>query len=479
MSREQKRQGPGSVSVSVGTLALALCVVLVVSGLVFEGVVRAANPSQILPIVYMRGGGEYLTYALGVSPTVAGGLAEQSATGSAPRVSVDGTVVAGAFVYYRTDPGSYLTETVCGVAAMPPSGFVGDGIYHTVSWGSGTTDGGEYHSLWVTGGSYQVRFPVALSNESVSPEAYGMLGPLTVGVTGEANPAVGVHYTYTATITGGSSPFSTEWMVSDQTDKVIYTGSYGIATTLSFAFDAVETYTVTCTVTDSLGTVAIGQFTVHLLLNKPVLWAQVRDDGGMWFSLYDDSVYHLVLPVSESLAITTNHYNIVDPETNVKAEQRYKLWVAVPLPNPLVVSVLYVDPLTGVGWHYSFSFDTTGWATGSSAGSGGEGGPVATPSWLTGLDIWLGKVLAWLFVPDGADVVKLFSSIVDETAFNPFHGVTLPTPEGSLMLLRHEDLGTTQDVSITVVDNTVFVFIRLAFKFAICFGCVMMVLGAV
>lgn len=370
-----------------------------------------ANPSHILPIVWMRGGGVYMVDGIGVSSDVAGGLTSNGYGGGGPVISVDGTAAySGEFLSYRTDPSSYLTETVCGVGVIPPTAMIGDGLFHTVSWTSGTTSGGEYHSHPVTGGSYQVRFPAALIDTWTEAGAFGMLGPLSVSVTGEANPAVGTHYTYTATITGGSSPFTTQWVVSDQTDRVIYTGAVGTSTTLSYAFAAVATYEVTCTATDSLGTAAIGSFTVHLALNKPELWAQVMSFGGVWFSVYLASVPHTTLPVSRSLAVLTAHYNVVDPDTSTQTENEYKLAVSNPPPNPLVVTVLYVDPATGVGWHYTFSFDTSNWADGSASGSdGSQTTQTPLPEWLQAVYDMFVRLFKYLFDPGASTAAEQLS----------------------------------------------------------------------
>lgn len=334
-------------------------------------------------------------------------------------------------------------------------------------------------SLATTNGTW-----VAIGDRTAVPLSVSIAGPVRTGVSG---PSV-----FTATAAGGTAPYRYLWAIdwiTELSTTEVYLGTLGTVASLSYRFTFVGHFRIRVTCLDSTDAEATDGFDVNAGVDKPVLHGQLLDYGennpnsGMAllsFSLFDDKD-HGSSPWSVNDAIVTTQYEVNSPAYQV----RYDKWFAlVPialtaLPDPLVVSLSYTDPQTQVQWMYTFSFPTTGWAPGDWADStGAAGGSEVAPTWLNGLDVWLGKVLSWLFVPSNEDVVKAFSSVMDESPFNPFLGVDLPAPSGSLKLLRKEDLGTSVDVTITIADNLVFEFVRLGFKFALTFGAVMMVLGA-
>jgi len=329
-------------------------------------------------------------------------------------------------------------------------------VYYTGSWGNpGATLSYTFPDIH----AYQVECEV---KDAWSPpeDLFGYVNvqpyaaTLTCSVSGEANPAVGVSYTYTATIGGGLTPYQTQWTVADATDRVIYTGAVGTATTFSYAFPAVvSTYSVCCQVTDALGTSVTGCFTVGLILTKPVLWAQIEGVGAdAWirFSLFLNSEPHGTLPVALTHAIQTVHYNVVDPATGAQGVNWYALSPGVPVPNPLVVTVDYVDPATRQGWHYTFSFNTTNLGEGSCAGSDGSTTQPGLPTWLQAVYDMLARLFKFLFIPTNDDFSKqLAGGWITITSPVPsiVPQYTIPFPNPNYMLAP---TGDTVDISFDV-----------------------------
>ena len=170
-------------------------------------------------------------------------------------ITVDPTLVAHA--------SANVTTTEVGLpVSFTGSGAGGSGSYSTFAWtfmdgdtGTGASTG---HSF-VTAGTYHVQLSVTDTNgvsnsTTVTVHVLPLLAASVVTAT-PSSPAVGTTVTFGVTVTGGDTPYTTyAWNFGDGT-----TGS-GAAPTHSFTKGG--TFTVSVTVTDSLGVKSTAQLSV-------------------------------------------------------------------------------------------------------------------------------------------------------------------------------------------------------------------------
>jgi hypothetical protein len=340
-------------------------------------------------------------------------------------------------------------------------------IYYTGSWGA---PGATFDYTFQDIHAYQVECEVldayyptedVIGYKNVQP----YVATLTCTVAGTNTAAVGVAYTFTATIGGGLTPYHTTWQVNDLV-RVVWQGTYGTATTMTYTFGSVKHYQVWCTVVDALGTSVTGTHDVNGAADKPIMWGQVRDldyndpvttKTLSWieFKMFPNSVPKTSPPVSGG-EIATGNYEITSPATSAQAVTYYILrpiaWAS--LPNPLIVYVNYHDPASGQDWSYSFSFDTTGWAANGWALSNGDTGATAeTPVGFAWLWDMLVKLFKALFVPSSSAFSDQLASgwvLIDSPVPSIIPQYTIPFPNPNHLLAP---TGDSVDISFAGIQS--------------------------
>jgi hypothetical protein len=301
--------------------------------------------------------------------------------------------------------------------------LVRDGQYHAVSFScSGGWSTNTYSWAW----SGFINLPVS-GGEGVMwsgvPDTEELPEPVSVEISGSDNVSVGQSYTYDATITPGSGPYTVQFSRSSTAhpaDDLVYAVQEGssVAWEQVMTFPSVDdAYEVSVTVTDAESTSDTDTMIVNASAGKPVLYGQVVVglSNMVEFGMFTTDPGASALPWSE--AIGTVDYVVTSPGWVLKGTGWYLLDVGLPAADPLKVYVTYTSPSNGLDWSYIFSFDTgamaeTGdWA--DSAGGSGSGEDVV-PTWLEALaekiKVSLEKLLRFLFIPTAAQMATLLPS---------------------------------------------------------------------
>jgi hypothetical protein len=299
---------------------------------------------------------------------------------------------------------------------------------HTITWSlSGYVenwDGGHINVNW--SGSY-----TGSINSLVTSSTYG---PLSVTVAGDTSVGLGSTHSYTGTFVGGLPPFTTKWTITG-----IDSGISPVGTTS----DRSESFNwkfgtspglvhFRCDVTDSNGSSAYGVLDVNLGSYAPSFMAQLyRISGETRFVMYptvSDVPGSAVDPGTMNQVVNTKNYS-VDFTVSGVTWSYYIDGDPLPLTNPLVVHVLYVDPSSGSQYSYTFTFDTSNIGDdGSWTKSNGTNGVGALPSWLQALKGMFFEGMKYLFIPTDQQMAQLLpggslgQSLLLDTAWG--HGDT-------------------------------------------------------
>jgi len=356
-----------------------------------------------------------------------------------------GSMVIYESLYNITSPGTVMfsIETSAGMA---------EGVL-------GYTFNGEYS---LTDGSvYGWQIGTSLDMEAFTAP---VPDPVGVSISGSDNVSVGTSYTYDATITPGTPPYSVQFTRSSTdhpADDLTYAVQSGSGTSWSQAmtFPSIDdAYEVSVTVTDSASpaTSDTDTMVVNAAAGKPVLYgALVRGTNGTpSFALFSASPGS---PPDMTAGILTSSYVVTSPEWLLKGAREYVLNVSGTYANPLKVYVTYTSPLNGLEWTYVFSFDTTSMSDpgdyDTSDDVPGDGADVI-PTWLQGLvnsiKDMLDKLFRFLFVPTSAQIAQLLPS--GTLGATLLEGTAWDTGASTWSLHTHWDSNVIQLVEVDFSD---------------------------
>jgi hypothetical protein len=331
----------------------------------------------------------------------------------------------------------------------------------------------KYDSQPQTGNSFSYAFPVAdlfavnvLVTDSTGATATGTLAvtsyidQLAVVVTGDTSAAPGSTHTYTGTFQGGVPPFTTKWTITGADSGISPVGSTSDRSE-SFAWKfgaSIGIVHIRCDVTDSFGNMAYGTLDVNIGSYAPSFMAQLyRVSGETRFVMYPsvaDTPGAAVDPGTMNQVTNTKDYS-VDFNVSGVTWAYYVDGDVLPLANPLVVHVSYIDPASGTQYAYTFTFDTTNIsADGSWTKSNGTNGAGALPSWLQALRGMFIDGMKFLFVPTDQEMTDLMPS--GSIGANLLDGTAWGSGDTSWKMTVHwkDTKGLPVDVVLVDVDFT-------------------------
>jgi hypothetical protein len=287
----------------------------------------------------------------------------------------------------------------------------------------------KYDSQPQSGNSFSYAFPAAdlfavnvLVTDSSGATSTGTLAvtsyidQLAVVVSGDASAAPGSTHTYTGTFQGGVPPFNTKWTITGADSGISPVGSTSDRSeSFPWKFGAsIGIVHFRCDVTDSFGNTAYGTLDVNVGSYAPSFMAQLYIISGQTrFVMYPsvaDTPGAAVDPGTMNQVTNTKDYT-VDFNVSGLTWAYYLDGDVLPLANPLVVHVSYIDPASGTQYAYTFTFDTTNIAAdGSWTKSNGTNGAGALPSWLQALRGMFIDGMKFLFVPTDQQMKDLLPS---------------------------------------------------------------------
>jgi prepilin-type N-terminal cleavage/methylation domain-containing protein len=149
------------------------------------------------------------------------------------------------------------TSATVGNAVQYTAQITGGTSPYTYSWDNGSTESSATYT-WSSAGTYTVTITVKDSlgqsaSNSLTVTVQNAVQPLSVSISGPTSVNVGNAASYTAQVTGGTSPYTYSW------DN----GSTGSSAT--YTWSSTGTYTVSVTVRDAAGQNASGSLTVTVV----------------------------------------------------------------------------------------------------------------------------------------------------------------------------------------------------------------------
>src|SRR5947208_3107979 len=183
------------------------------------------------------------------------------------------------FVYSPQNPtaGSQVSFNAATSGGVPPYSY-------TWSFGDGSTGSGSSPThIYSTKGTYSVRLTVKDSvfpspNTANATQSLTVSPPLfTLAITGPSSGVEGAKINFTATASGGSSPYSFSWNFGDGTANLA--GGSTNPNAQSHTYTKTGTFTVKVNPTDSTGKIATATSTVNISTTIPPLSVSLSGPG--------------------------------------------------------------------------------------------------------------------------------------------------------------------------------------------------------
>lgn len=265
--------------------------------------------------------------------------------------------------------------------------------------------------------------------------SWGLLGqlPLSVSLGGVTTVVVGSSYDYTATVAGGSSPYTVTFQrvctarPADDRTYASQTGS-GLIYTQGVMFPSASvSYDVVVSVVDGDGATATDSLVVNGRVERPsvygYLYEAATSQGGGVLLFYASLTppgetwpgESGMLPV-EGPGAGRYWYTLDVPGWATHWANGYTLSLAEPFPATVTAMITMHDQTTGDSWTLVFSLDTSG-LTGPGSWTSSEGGGESfgeDENWigrlLNSLKAMVKEVFQWLFVPTDDQMRSLVPS---------------------------------------------------------------------
>ncbi len=274
-------------------------------------------------------------------------------------------------------------------------------------------------------------------------------------MSGPVSVQTGVPNTWSASITGGVSPYRAKWICQSGTcpftvpaDPAQY-GDPGANLSVTHTFSDVESDVIQLQIWDSAGStasamlrVAVGGYQQEYMgeLWKYdvshygfVVYTKAQDVSGSFMKWDGAPIYTPVgsdpVPYAFAAMVQTCNYSVVQFSPVQIYSDCYVLDAAsVGTASGTVLSVRIVDAVNGTTKVVEFSFDCSVLSNlGAWVKSDGQSGTVLAggPDWLDALLNAMMKMFRWLFVPSQAQLQSVFpSGALDGGVFLPFGSLT-------------------------------------------------------
>lgn len=296
----------------------------------------------------------------------------------------------------------------------------------SITFSGGSSVGGSFSSFnWP---SYTYAWTVNANVNSQTWAAVDGFDPnLKVTITGVTSLAVGKTGTYTATVSGGYTPYTAQWTYHGRSGVASRGPVFNMIGNTSagpFTFTKVDLMTLIILVTDSTGATATNTLAINIGSYAPNYMAQLMvtaSGSQVDFFIYLTASDNGADPYDPGTMPVENTDNYSINLLSTGKEWSYYIIDDTPYTTPYIIMALYTDPTTGLTYTYKFTFDTTNFgAAGTWAKSNGVCGAGAQPSWWLAAKGLFSEGFRAVFVPTKDQMDQLLPTGVFASELNIF-----------------------------------------------------------